>query len=106
MPLDIEQLVRRMNDRFNAEKAEGVEAVIQFRLEGEEQGEWHLEIKDQRCELYEGVFDNPVVVFTADYKDIKSVISGEVSPVKAFMSGAINVQGDIFKAMELMELFR
>jgi putative sterol carrier protein len=105
MPLDIEQLNARLRNKFAAEKAEGVEAVIQFRLEGEEQGEWYLEIKDQRCEVHLGVFGNPIVTLIAEYEDIKAVLSGEVSPVKAFMSGAVNVQGDVFKAMKLMELF-
>ena len=105
MPLDMEQLVKRLNDKFNAEKAEGVEAVVQFELQGEESGEWFLQIKDQRISVQPGRYDSPVVTFTAALQDVKAIITGEVSPVKAFMSGAVGIQGDILRAMKIMELF-
>ena len=40
MPLTVEELMQKMPGAFIPEKAQGLDAVIQFRFTGAEAGEW------------------------------------------------------------------
>lgn len=106
MTMNFEALIEKLENRFVAENAAGVDAVIQFSLTGEQQGEWYLQIKDQQCNMIAGTHNNPALSVSADEQDLREVLAGDLTLMKAFMSGAVQVRGDIGLAMKLMELFR
>ncbi len=49
MPLTVAELMEKMPGAFIPEKAQGVDAVIQFKLRGEA-GEWNAAIKDGKVD--------------------------------------------------------
>ena len=106
MDMNIEELIAKLGNRFIPEKAVGVEAVIQFHLEGAQSGLWYLQIKEQKCELVEGRYANPTIAISADAGDLKEMLSGDVSLMKAYMNGMVKMQGDFGQAMKLRELFQ
>lgn len=106
MTIDIDEMIKKLGDRFIAEKAGGVVSVIQFKIAGEQQGDWYLQIKDQQCDVVEGRYPNPALTIMADAQDVKRMLNGEMSLMKSFMSGAVQVQGDLSQAIKLMELFK
>ena len=107
MPLTIAEIMSRMPAAFVAERAAGVEAVIHFRFTGAEAGEWHAVIKDGACKVAEGRPQGPATMtLTADSSDYIGLITGELDPMKAFMTGRLKLQGDLNLAMKMTQLFR
>ncbi|MCX7608438.1 MAG: SCP2 sterol-binding domain-containing protein [Anaerolineales bacterium] len=106
MTLSIRELFAKMPSAFLAEKAAGVDTVIQFKLSGQESGEWHLVIKDQTCEIAEGKHPAPKLTISADSTDLAKILTGAMDGMQAFMQGKLRLQGDMSAAMKLMSLFR
>lgn len=107
MPLTIANIMSRMPGAFVPEKAAGVNAVIHFKFTGAEAGEWHAIIKDGACEVAEGAPSEPATMtLTADSGDYINLITGELDPMKAFMTGKLKFQGDLNLAMKMTQMFK
>ena len=107
MPLTIATIMSRMPGAFVPEKAAGVDAVIHFKFTGAEAGEWHAIIKDGACQVAEGGPSEPATMtLTADSGDYIKLITGELDPMKAFMTGKLKFQGDLNLAMKMTQMFR
>jgi putative sterol carrier protein len=106
MPLTIAELMERMPDAFIPEKAQGVNAAIQFKFTGAEAGDWNAVIKDGKVEVAQGTHPAPNMTLTADSSDYIKIIMGEMDAMTAFMQGKIKLAGDLNLAMKLMQMFK
>lgn len=106
MPLTISQLMEKMPGAFIPEKAQGVDAVIQFKFTGAEAGSWNATIKDGKCTVAQGEVPSPKMTLTADSSDYIKIFTGELDGMKAFMEGKIKLGGDLNLAMKLMQMFK
>jgi putative sterol carrier protein len=88
------------------EKAQGVDAVIQFKFTGEEAGEWDATIKDGKVDVERGTHPSPRMTLTADSSDYVKIFTGELDGMQAFMQGKIKLAGDLNLAMKLMQMFK
>jgi putative sterol carrier protein len=104
--IPLTELMARMPKAFIPEKAEGMEAVVQYELSGEEGGNWVITIKDGACSVEEGVTENPKMTLTADAQDYKDVVLGKQNAMQAFMQGKLKLKGDLNLAMKLTSFFR
>ncbi|HLA98203.1 MAG TPA: SCP2 sterol-binding domain-containing protein, partial [Anaerolineales bacterium] len=64
--ISVQQLILNHEKAFKPEAAEGVDAVIQYRLIGDEGGDWIITIQDGKCSVAEGLAENPKMTLTAD----------------------------------------
>jgi putative sterol carrier protein len=103
MPLTVEDLMKRMPDAFVPEKAEGVDAVIQFHLG--EGGDWICTIRDQKCTAEQGVTEDPNLSLTAEADDYIDMITGKLNPMTAIATKKVVLKGDLNLAMKYMNLF-
>lgn len=103
MPLTVKDLMEQMPDAFLADKAEGVDAVIQFHLG--EGGDWFCTIKDQTCTVEQGTTDDPNLAVTAEESDYIDMIMGELNPMTAIATQKVALKGDLNLAMKYMNLF-
>jgi putative sterol carrier protein len=106
MPLTVAELMERMPGAFIPEKAQGVDAIIQFRFTGAEPGEWIATIKDGKVEVGRGTDSSPRMTLTADSSDYVKIFTGELDGMQAFMQGKIKLAGDLNLAMKLMQMFK
>jgi putative sterol carrier protein len=106
MPLTVAELMEKMPGAFIPEKAQGVDAVIQFKFTGEEAGEWNATIKDGKVEVARGTHPSPKMTLAADSSDYVKIFTGELDGMKAFMEGKIKLTGDLSLAMKLMQMFK
>jgi putative sterol carrier protein len=106
MALTIETLMSKMPGAFIAEKAAGLDAVIQFKFTGEEAGDWHAIIKDGKCEVAKGEHAAPKMTLTADSGDYVKIFTGEIDGMQAFMQGKLKLAGDLNLAMKLTQMFK
>jgi putative sterol carrier protein len=106
MPLTVAELMEKMPGAFLPEKAQGVDATIQFKFTGAEAGEWHATIKDGNVDVAQGTHPSPKMTLTADSADYVKIITGELDGMQAFMQGKIKLAGDLNLAMKLMQMFK
>lgn len=91
--------------RFRPTAAEGLKAVYQLHLTGDGGDSWHLTIADQRCQLEPGRAHEPDVTITLSVDDWKELIAGRLDPVGAYLSGRLQLSGDLTLATRLKSLF-
>jgi len=104
--ITVEQLIRNHEKAFKPEVAEGVEAVIQYHLTGEEGGDWIINIHEGKCTVAPGNADNPKMTMTADANDFRDVLLGKVNGMQYFMQGKLKLAGDLNLAMKLTSFFK
>lgn len=94
-----------MATRFIPAKAEGVNAVIQFNLSGDNGGLYWLKIADGKCESGQGAAESPKMTLKASADDWFAVSTGKMNAMQAFMSGKLKIEGDMSIAMKLQTMF-
>jgi putative sterol carrier protein len=102
---EVAQIFPAMCERFLPAKADGVNAIIQFELSGDNGGLYWLRIAEGKCETGQGQAENPKMTLKAAADDYHAVVMGVVNPMQAFMSGKIKVQGDMSLAMKMQTMF-
>jgi len=104
--LTIEKLMDLMPKAFVPEKAQGVDAVIQYHLTGEQGGDWVITIREGACKVEKGTTENPKLTLTAEAKDYLDVVTGKLNAMAAFSAGKLKLKGDLGLAMKLMNYFK
>ena len=104
--LTVKQMVYNHEKAFQAEKAEGVEAVIQYKLTGDQGGNYIITIHDGKCTVAEGEAENPSMTLTADGIDFRDVLLGVANGMQYFMMGKLKLAGDLNLAMKLTSFFK
>lgn len=104
--ITVEQLVRNHEKAFKPEAAEGVDAVIQYHLTGEEGGDWIITIHEGKCTVAPGNAENPKMTMTADASDFRDVLLGKANGMQYFMQGKLKLAGDLNLAMKLTSFFK
>jgi putative sterol carrier protein len=100
------QILTGMQAAFMPDKAQGIDAVVQFNLTGEGAGEYYMTIKDGKIDVQPGkAAANPKMTLTADAQDYAAIATGKMNAMQAFSSGKLKVAGDIMFAMKFATLF-
>lgn len=106
MAITIKELFDRLPDAFIPEKAEGVEAVIQFALTGDEASNWIIDIKEGGVSVTEGEHEDPTMTLGADSDLYKDIVTGRTNAMSAFMQGKVTLKGNMNLAMKFVEMFK
>jgi putative sterol carrier protein len=104
--LTIGDLMKRLPEAFQPDKAAGVDAIIQFNLTGENGGEWFVGIKDGGIKVDEGETEDPKLTITADAQDMLDIFTGKMNAMAAFSGGKLKLSGDLGLSMKLMNFFK
>jgi len=99
------ELLQSMPPRFNPKAAEGMKAIYQFEISGNEEFTAHIRIADQEATFHEGAAENPDVVIKTPAKVWLDIARGNISGRWAFMTRKYKVKGDITLLMKLRSLF-
>lgn len=102
---EIKSIFPEMVERLIPEKADGINAVIQFDLSGDNGGLYWVKVADGKAETGEGSADNPTMTLKAAADDWLAVSTGQMNAMQAFMSGKIKIQGDMSIAMKMQTMF-
>ena len=101
----IDDVVASYPGRFRADKAEGVDSVVQMHLSGEGGGDYILHVHDQRVDISEGTHPDPTLTLRAAAADWLAVENGHLNPMMAMMQGKVKLRGSVPFATKFMTLF-
>ena len=101
---EVANIFPTMVERFDPQRAQGINATIQFDLSGDNGGIYWLRINDEQAQSGEGAAENPKMTLKATADDFYNMLSGGLNPMQAFMTGKIKIQGDTSLALKLMPL--
>jgi putative sterol carrier protein len=94
-----------MANSFNPSNAQGLDAVFQYNITGDGGGMWHVVVKDGACQVNTGTHPSPSVTLTLDAETWLGMVNKEINGMQAFMSGKLQVSGDIMLAQKIESLF-
>jgi putative sterol carrier protein len=100
-----QEIFDRLPEAFVPAEAQGVNAVIQFELTGEGGGAWNARISGGHLEVQAGRAASPALTLTASAADYLAIVNGDLKVMGAFMSGRVQIQGDMGLAMKLQKMF-
>jgi putative sterol carrier protein len=100
----IDEFFARMHNRFDPERAAGVDFVGRFELSGEGGGSWTVTVRDASLEVARVGADEAHVVFRATASDYLAIVNGDLGGADAFSSGRLSVEGDLNQAAALSQL--
>lgn len=103
--LNLRQTLEGMPLTFNAEAADGLSAVIQFDVTGEEPGIYHLSISKGECQFHSGPAEAPALTITTPSDIWLKISRGELSGQDALMQGLYEANGDLSLMLKMDDLF-
>ena len=94
-------LIKKMPAAFNPEAASDLNATIQYKIASP----MYLEVKGGQCSVHDGVAASADVTLTMEDDDLVALLKGELNGMTAFMTGKLQVDGDLMLAQRLPSLF-
>ena len=85
---------------------DGLNALYQFNLTGDDGGNWVIELSDDLRAVREGEDENAQCVINMTSVDFMAMIAGSLNPQMAFMTGKLRVKGDMGLALKLQSILR
>lgn len=107
-----EQILRevfaQMPEHFDPNRAEGVDAVIEWRILDRDDGghdAFHLIISGGQCRLEHGSAERPSVTCEIAPVDFIRLVTGAASGPKLFLFGRLKVRGNVMLASRMQTFF-
>jgi multimeric flavodoxin WrbA/putative sterol carrier protein len=104
--LTCREIIAGMPTVFSAEAAGDMVADIQFHVNGEEPGDYHLHIEGGTCTFREGTSEAPRLTIHTPSDVWVAISNGAKDGQQAFMQGEYHVEGDFSLLMKLNDLFK
>ena len=93
-----------MPEKFDSNKAVGIDCVVQMNLSGENGCNWIIIIKNQKIQIKEGTHESPTLTIKMKDIDYVSMTNGKLSGERAFMMGKLKFKGSLAMALKLKGL--
>ncbi len=106
LPNSVKEIMEGMPAAFQADKAAGANATIQFNFTGAEPGNWEVKVADGKCEVSEGTAASPTVTINSPSDVWLKIIRRELDGATAFMSGQFTFTGDMGVLMQMQNWFQ
>ncbi len=94
---------KTLPERFKPEKATGIDVIVQLSFNGENGGDWVVNIKDQKISVREGIDPSATLMLKSLDKDFIDIVNRKISAEKAFFTGKIQFKGNLTAALKLRE---
>lgn len=95
------ELIRRLPQAFDQKAAADVDCVIQFNISQP----LYAVIRDGSCEVQEGTASASDISVTMADEDLVAMLRGELNGMTAFMTGRLQVEGDLLLAQRMTSFF-
>jgi putative sterol carrier protein len=95
------EFLAKLPQALNADAASGIDCTIQFNIAKPV----YVTIKNGVCAVNDGTAASSDVALTMDDDDLVQLLKGELSGMSAFMSGKLQLDGDMMLAQRISGLF-
>ena len=102
---DIAAFFDGVAEKVDKDKIQGMSALYQFSLSGDEGGDWNVKISDGVVAVASGTADAPNITLSMADTDFSDLIAGKLNGQTAFLTGKLKIQGDMTLAMKLQSIF-
>ncbi|MFS0863300.1 SCP2 sterol-binding domain-containing protein [Fredinandcohnia sp. 179-A 10B2 NHS] len=85
---------------------EGLNAIYQYNITGEEEGTYQLHLADGTAKVTEGAETEADCTLTLSLANFRQFLLGKLNGTVAFMSGKLKIKGDIGKAIKMEGILR
>jgi putative sterol carrier protein len=99
--MSVTDFLQKMTSAFNPSAAEGTNCVLQFNTSKPA----YITIKDGTATLTEGSAPSPDVALIMADEDLIAMLKGELNGMQAFMTGKLQLEGDMMLAQRLGTFF-
>ena len=99
--MSVADLLNKLPAALNADAAAGTDATIQFNTSKPH----YVTIKGGACTVSEGTAGSPDVTLTMEDDDLVALMKGELNGMTAFMTGKLQLDGDLMLAQRIGGLF-
>lgn len=82
------------------------EAVAQFVIDGADEAAFHYVILKGVAVMRPGHHDSPEVVISTTLYEWIQLLLGKIGPFRAYLSGRVEVEGDIVLAQQVLKMFK
>lgn len=89
------------NLKTRADKLTAINAVYEFQIKGPAGGTWSLDLKTPGGKVVEGSTGSADCTITMEDENFVKLISGQLNPQMAFMTGKLKVAGNMGLALKL-----
>lgn len=104
--INTNELISLIKKSFISENAANVDTCIQANLEGSGGGKWFMKIQDQKLDIQEGETDEAQAKVKMNVNDFVDLLSGNLDPFRAFLTGKVKIIGDQSAVIKLTSIFR
>jgi len=91
---------------FVPKAAAGVDVVFQYSISGSDGGDWHCIVRDGACTVASGLHEGPTCTLKMADTEFLRMMNGQLTPMQAFTSGKLKIEGDIMKSQLIERLFK
>ena len=98
----VQDFFNGLPSRVDPSKTQGMNNSYLFDIDGA--GKWVVDVRDGQVNVQEGG-ESADVTISASEENFQKIVSGELNPTSAYMTGKIKVKGDMSAAMKLQKLF-
>jgi putative sterol carrier protein len=95
------ELLKKLPSAFQPEAAGDTDCTVQFNISVP----MHVVIKNGTCATRDGASASPDVAITMDDDDLVSLMKGELNGMTAFMTGKLQLEGDLMLAQRMFGFF-
>jgi putative sterol carrier protein len=102
----LNRIFHNFPERFVPEKAQGVDAEIQFVVtDAGEEFPYLVTVRNGTCTTEDKRAEEPKVTLTTDLVSFVKLITGQAQGVQLFMTGKLKVSGDLMFSQRIMTFF-
>ena len=101
----VEDMFQRIQTAFAPSKADGVNAVFQFDMTGDNGGKYWIKVENNSAEFHEGEHDNPTTTLIASADDYMAIVNGDLNAMMAVTMQKLKVKGDMGMALKFQQMF-
>lgn len=102
----LDQIFQGMKDSFQADRAAGQTAVVQWDVTAADgTRSYQLQVDNGSCEVAKGAAEAARVTLGLSLPDFLRFIAGVLEPMQAFMSGKLKLSGDMMFAQSMAAWF-
>lgn len=99
-----DQLLEKMNK--DPSHLGSLNAVFEFQLSGDEEGQFQLKIENGRAEVVDEEGVEPTIKLEMSDKNFIKLANSSLNPTMAYMSGKLKVKGDLTLALKLNSIIQ